>query len=191
MSLDPFVDDKETLPSSTIQYYKGSIVCGKKDEEIVDARINDMIKRAIKDRPKEIRDYINAHLVPKLNTIYKASIFYEASVNDVKDNGMELYDVMKWCEHIATQHQFGKYGPKVMIKYIDSIIDTRDKKVFAIRFRDIAWDKDIHDIIPKEWLKNDGNTEYIYIRDCMDDGFLNLNQRLVTLVYLIEGELPK
>ena len=188
MSLDPFNDDDLTTKMHT---YKGSIVMDKKDEEMVDARIAYLVKQAIKDRPKEIKNYMKKYLVPKLDTIYKASTFYDASMTEKENSGMDIYDVMKWCAYISKNHQFGKYGPKVMIKYIEPIIDTRDNTVFAIRFRDISWDKEIIDIIPKEWLKKHCDADYIYIRDCMNDGFLNLNQRLVTLIYLIEGELEK
>lgn len=187
MSLDPFVDDRKTKSSTEYEIYKGEICKSKEDFDKVDKKIEDTIVDIFKNRPEKTKE-LTKTLIPKIDSVIESNMFLGAQLNPT-DSGISLTTAVYHIERISNNHQFGKYGPIFMIKYIEPIIDTRDGNVWAIQFRDLAYNQEIWDTIPNEWKIKDGNVYNIFIRDIMDDGFRNLLERLLVFKLLIKGEL--
>ena len=189
MSLNPFVDDRDDNP--VFKYYKGSIMTNEDSEENIDKLIENTMRSLYKDTSDHVRYLVHKVIITKINSINELCLFKIARTIMKENDAIELDVAFKWITKFSLDHQFGKYGPVFMIKYIEPILDTRDNKVFGIRFRDLAYDDDMWKLIPDEWKSKDGNLVILFLRDKMEDGFRNLYERLLFLEYIVKGELPK
>ena len=191
MSINPFIDEKESIVGSDSElfYYKGAVLQKGDSPQEVDDRIYESLLKLYNDRDDhDIKRLIFSICLPKINDI--GDIYLLENVKHYEDDsGIPIDECMRILNNISKKHKFGKYGPIFMVKYIEPIIDTRDNQIFAISFRDLAYDYEIMNSIPVAWTVPNDNTERIYIRDKMDDGFKNLYERLVVLSILIRGEL--
>ena len=191
MSINPFIDEKKSIvvPDEGFFYYKGIVLPKGESCQKVDDMIYEELMNIYDDRDDhDIKRLIFSSCLPNINDI--GDLLYFKDIGAYKDDsGMPVDSCMPILDNISKKHTFGKYGPIFMVKYIEPIIDTRDNQIFYITFRDIAWNDEIRNSIPSEWIIKDGNAEKICIRDKMDDGFKNLYERLIVFSILIRGEL--
>ena len=190
MSINPFVDDRDD-ESPVFKYYRGTIMDINDSEEEFDMHIETSMNTYYENADQRIKDLVHIEITPKINSLKDLYLF--KVVRTVMDEGESIRPevAFKWIEDFSQEHQFGKYGPIFMVKYIEPVFDTRDNKVFAISFRDLAYNEDMWKLIPDEWKVKDGNTFKLFVRDKMEDGFRNLYERLLFLEYIVKGELPK
>ena len=188
MSINPFVDDRDN-ESPVFKYYRGTIMDINDSEEEFDKYIETTMNEYYKDANENIKYLVHTVIIPNIKSMKDMFLF--KVVRTVMDDGESIRPetAYKWIEDFSQEHQFGKYGPIFMVKYIEPVFDTRDNKVFAISFRDLAYNEDMWKLIPDEWKVKDGNTFKLFVRDKMEDGFRNLYERLLFLEYIVEGEL--
>ena len=186
-TVNPFTDDRDNEPK--FKYYRGALLCNEEDsEEKIDMDIENTMNSLYEDAEQYIKDLVHTVISPKINSIGDLYSFKVARTIMGEDDSIELDVAFSWITKFSKNHQFGKYGPIFMVKYIEPILDTRDNKVFAIQFRDLAYNEDMWNLIPSQWKFKTGNTHVLYLRDKMDDGFRNLYE---SLFYIVKGELQK
>lgn len=186
-TVNPFTDDRDNEPK--FKYYRGVVMEPSESEEDIDMHIETSMNSYYENADQYIKDLVHTVISPKINSIGDLYSFKVARTIMGEDDSIELDVAFSWITKFSKEHQFGKYGPIFMVKYIEPILDTRDNKVFAIQFRDLAYNEDMWNLIPSQWKFKTGNTHVLYLRDKMDDGFRNLYERLLFLFYIVKGEL--
>ena len=190
-TINPFVDDRDIEPK--FKYYRGTIfgLSESETEEDIDMHIETTMNSYYENAEQYIKDLVHIIITPKIDSVGDLWSFKIARTIMDEGDAIELDVAFRWITKFSKDHQFGKYGPIFMIKYIEPILDTRDNKVFGIQFRDLAYSEDMWKLIPDKWKVKDGNTFKLYLRDKMDDGFRNLYERLLFLDFITRGELQK
>lgn len=186
-TVNPFVDDRDIDPK--FKYYRGTVLGPSESEEDIDMHIEISMNSYYENADQRIKDLVHTIITPKINSVVDLHLFKVARTVMDEGDAIKPYVAFQWITNFSKDHQFGKYGPIFMVKYIEPILDTRDNKVFAIQFRDLAYSEDMWKLIPDEWKIKDGNTFKLFLRDKMDDGFRNLYERLLFLSYIVKGEL--
>ncbi|MBR2248495.1 MAG: hypothetical protein IJ880_16015 [Bacilli bacterium] len=186
-TINPFTDDRDIEPK--FKYYRGAIFGPSESEEDIDMHIENTMNSLYEDADQRIKDLVHIIITPKIDSVGDLYSFKIARTIMNENDAIELDVAFRWIAKFSKEHQFGKYGPIFMVKYIEPILDTRDNKVFAIQFRDLAYSDDMWRLIPDEWKVKDGNTFKLFLRDKMDDGFRNLYERLLFLSYIVRGSI--
>ena len=102
----------------------------------------------------------------------------------VLNEAMSIEEFTDFYRKMMKIHRWGIYGVRFGAKYIDSIIDTRDGKIWSITLRDIMADDDIWAQIPDAWKAKDGNLIKVTVRDVMNDKYSSLKERTDFLISL-------
>ena len=187
-TVNPFTDDRDDDPK--FKYYRGVLMrCNEYSEEKIDMDIENTMNSLYEDADQYIKDLVHIVISPKINSGNDIYLFRVARTIMDDGDAIEPDVAFRWIAKFSKDHQFGKYGPIFMVKYVEPIVDTRDNKVFAIQFRDLAYSEDMWKLIPDKWKVKDGNTFKLFLRDKMDDGFRNLYERLLFLDFITRGEL--
>ena len=186
-TINPFVDDRDKDPK--FKYYRGTIMEPGESEEKIDMDIENTMNSLYEDADQYIKDLVHILITPRINFVGEMYLFKVARTIMGEDDSIEPDVALRWIKDFSKEHQFGKYGPIFMVKYIEPVLDTRDNKVFAISFRDLAYSEDMWKMIPDKWKVKDGNTFKLFLRDKMDDGFRNLYERLLFLSYIVRGSI--
>ena len=186
-TVNPFTDDRDNEPK--FKYYRGTILDPGESEEDIDMHIETTMNSYYENAEQYIKDLVHIIITPKIDSVGDLYSFKIARTIMNENDAIEPDVAFRWIAKFSKDHQFGKYGPIFMVKYVEPIVDTRDMKVFAIQFRDLAYSEDMWNMIPGKWKVKDGNTFKLYLRDKMDDGFRNLYERLLFLEFITRGEL--
>ena len=187
-TVNPFTDDRDDDPK--FKYYRGVLMrCNEYSEEKIDMDIENTMNSLYEDAEQYIKDLVHIVISPKINSGNDIYLFRVARTIMGDGDAIEPDVAFRWITKFSKDHQFGKYGPIFMVKYVEPIVDTRDMKVFAVTFRDLAYSEDMWKMISDKWKVKDGNTFKLFLRDKMDDGFRNLYERLLFLDFITRGEL--
>lgn len=97
---------------------------------------------------------------------------------------LTMDEFVAFYKKMMAQHRWGIAGHSFWVKYIESIIDTRDGTIWSIILLDNFAEEEVWQKIPEAWKIRSGSMINIVIREKMDDNYKTLKERCDYLLSL-------